>query len=243
MTSNISMTAANGFLVGTLMLIATQEVGADSPFELSGELTLATDCVFRGVSQTMAGPAIYGDLTLEFDSGLFGSVWASNVDFTPEGALGDGAEFEVDLLVGYGYEFSDRAYVSVNWVSYLYPNASPDIDYDYVEWIGSLIVDDRHSLSVAYSTNVFGSRASGTHYDVATRFSLPRDHWLGFSIGHYDLEDSYQASYQYGEVFAEGYVGATTWRIGLNATSNQAQAIFGERISRPRIVLALTTSF
>lgn len=229
-------------LVG-LNILAIQATAAGSEFGVSGDLSLATDYVFRGVSQTMSSAAAQGSITVEHDSGLYGSFWASNVDFTVSGTPVDGANQELDFLLGFDYELSSQSEVSLNWVRYLFPGTLPGFEYNYSEWIGSLAVGERHSMTIAYSPNVFGSGTSGTHYAFATELSLPHEQWLEIELGHYDLQNAYDDSYNYGEISVSGDLTFASWRVGFHATSGKARKIFDERVVRPRVVLTISTEF
>jgi uncharacterized protein (TIGR02001 family) len=69
-------------------------------FTITTPLTLATDYLFRGVSQTQTNPAIQGTLDIEHDIGLYVGGFASNVDF----AAPADANIEMDALFGYRRE-------------------------------------------------------------------------------------------------------------------------------------------
>ena len=60
--------------------LAMGSAGA-SAATFSGNVAVATDYVFRGVSQTQERPAIQGGFDAAFDSGFFAGIWASHVDF------------------------------------------------------------------------------------------------------------------------------------------------------------------
>ena len=58
-------------------LLAATGAAAD----ITGNVGLTTDYVFRGISQTDEKPAIQGGLDYAHSSGAYAGVWASNVDF------------------------------------------------------------------------------------------------------------------------------------------------------------------
>ncbi|MFZ5668942.1 MAG: TorF family putative porin [Pseudomonadota bacterium] len=67
--------------------------GAASAQEVSFNIGVASDYVFRGVSQTDEDVQIFGGADVTVDQ-FYAGVWASNVDF------GDGTDGEVDLYAG-----------------------------------------------------------------------------------------------------------------------------------------------
>lgn len=83
-------------LLGSGLMLASSGVYA---VEISGNVALASDYVYRGISQTNEEAAIQGGFDVEGESGLYVGVWASNIAF-------DGS-IEVDVYAGYGGEFSE----------------------------------------------------------------------------------------------------------------------------------------
>lgn len=211
--------------------------------DLTTEVTLTTDYVFRGVSQTMSRPALQGGLNVTHENGFFACVWASNVDYVPDGAPDDDAKVEVDLLFGYSQPISDRVSATWSWVRYAFPGMLEDARYDFSEWGAALTLDERHSLNVAYSPDVFGSGGSSTYVSAATVFDLPASLELALEIGRYDLQDSYGESYSHAAVSIAGDFDVFAWTLGYHRTSDAAKTIFHESTVAPEFVLSLSMSF
>src|SRR4249919_1504629 len=93
--------------------------------ELSGNATLTTDYVWRGSTQTHGDPAVQAGIKVTGDSGLYASVWGSNVEFAPE----THASTELDFTVGWGRKISDRWAVDVNVLHYRYPSTTIDLNW------------------------------------------------------------------------------------------------------------------
>lgn len=88
---------------------------AHAEASVAAELAVTTDYLFRGVSQTMSGPAVQAGLSVDTDPGFYTYVWASNVDFTASGDPDDGAKIEIDAGVGYWHSISERVDVELEW--------------------------------------------------------------------------------------------------------------------------------
>ncbi|PHS73141.1 MAG: hypothetical protein COB22_02430 [Cycloclasticus sp.] len=99
--------------------------GAASALELSGNVALTTDYIWRGISQTGADPAIQGGFDADLGNGLYAGVWASNVDFD------DDASIEVDVYGGWAGEFNGVG-VDVGYIHYHYPSETYQLDEIYV---------------------------------------------------------------------------------------------------------------
>jgi uncharacterized protein (TIGR02001 family) len=128
-------------MMGALALPAQ----ADDKLDLSANVALTTDYIFRGFSQTAENPAIQGgfDATWKF---LYVGVWASNVDFgaLPSVASGnpkDVASIEIDWYGGIRPTWQGFTF-DVGVIYYTYPGAcdskcvvgaAPGSDLDYVE--------------------------------------------------------------------------------------------------------------
>lgn len=101
-------------LLGGALLLITATVQA---VEISGYVTLATDYVYRGISQTSEGATAQGGFDITADSGLYAGIWGSNVSF-------DGS-VEIDYFVGFSNEVFEGFGYDVGLIHYDYPNQDP----------------------------------------------------------------------------------------------------------------------
>ncbi len=109
---------------GALLMSAPSAFAQDVTF--SGSVTLTSDYVFRGISQTDEEPAIQAGLNLEHASGFYAGVWGSNVDF------GGDEDIEIDYILGFSNEVEGLSYTVAGYY-YTYPGVDSDLDYDYFE--------------------------------------------------------------------------------------------------------------
>lgn len=210
--------------------------------ETSVDISVATDYVYRGISQTMAGPALQAGASIAYPNGLYLSVWMSNVDYVAEGAPDDGARREIDYVLGYAFEATDRLGVDLAAMRVTTPGTRSGIDYDYDELLVTLMLDERHRFSAAWSDDIFGSGAPAFNLSVATSFALGDTLELDAELGHFDLSKAFGDDYQYGSVGLTGSLGAFEWRLAAHATTDTARELFGSKAGRPRFVLSLTRS-
>ena len=94
-------------------------------FTLSGSVGLVSDYRFRGISQTDKEMAVQGGITLTHDSGLYGSIWASNL--AGWGTFG-GSNMELDLVAGYRRPLGNVT-VDVGLTWYMYPGGFSHTDF------------------------------------------------------------------------------------------------------------------
>jgi uncharacterized protein (TIGR02001 family) len=163
----------------------------------SANVALATEYVFRGVSQTAEGPAIQGG----FDAtcGLFyAGVWASNLDWgSLPGSSDDIANIEIDWYAGIKPK-TGRITWDLGVIYYSYPNSmdSTGFDNNYFEIKvgGSAEVwkDGTLGVTVFYSPEY--QYETGAVWTVETSFSqvLPK-------IGRFSPTFSALVGYQAGD--------------------------------------------
>lgn len=140
--------------------------------DVTGNVALTSDYVFRGVSQTSENPAISAGVDATFGS-FYAGGWASNVDF------GDDTDAEVDVYGGWRSELSGWT-VDLGGVAYLYTGQPDSADYDYVELkaAASRAVGPA-TLGVAayWSPDFFGASEDEATYLEANAAFTPADRW------------------------------------------------------------------
>lgn len=152
------------------------------PFEITSNLSLATDYVWRGVSQTGAAPALQGGFDVTHRGGAYLGVWGSNVDF---GAASPDTDLELDVYGGFATELGGSWALDVGVLGYLYPESafSPS-------WVELYLRGRFRALrvSVNHSTDVFGSGRAGTYYTAGVSIGLPGAIGLALDAGHYRFD-------------------------------------------------------
>jgi len=202
-------------------LIATSLMAASTATmaEISGNVALVSDYVFRGISQTDNQMALQGGFDYEHDSGLYVGTWASNVDSTffnsDNPNSGKDPQIELDLYAGYSNEFGNGIGYDLGYLRYEYPGYG---DADTNEVYASLSYSG-FSASVNYSDELafLPSDQSAWYLKGAYETTLP---WyeigfsahLGYSFGDaFDVSDSDRLSGDSG--YYDSY---TDWSIGLS---------------------------
>ena len=170
---------------------------------VSGNVALATDYAFRGVSQS-DGPAVQGGFDVAFgDSGLYAGTWASNINF------GGGSDLELDVYVGYKFALGGVA-MDVGVLGYLYPNAQDDgaeLDYWEVYAKPSIALTEQFTLGagVFYSPEFTGESGDGLYYEVNGAFAVSPELSLSGAVGKQSVDT---------DGFFAGEDEYTTWNVG-----------------------------
>ncbi len=168
-------------LTCTALLLASETFAAKTEIpglEINGNVSLVSDYIFRGITQTDNKPAIQGGFDLTHESGLYASIWGSNVDFGGEESL------ELDYIIGYKVTVSDVT-INAGYIYYDYPGAR-DLDFDEV----TLSVGyEMFTLLAAYGWNFAGVHSNESLYlNLEGSFDLPYDVGLSVAIGHQEQE-------------------------------------------------------
>ncbi|MGB5690407.1 MAG: TorF family putative porin [Woeseiaceae bacterium] len=215
----------------------------DKELPLSASVTIATEYVFRGISQTLGNPALQASLDLQFDNGFYAYAWGSNVDFYPASEPDDGARLEINIAAGYATQLNDRWSIDVSLVHYLFPSTHGEIDYDYSELISTLCFDDRLSATLGYSNSVDGTDTESWFSELGYEFALPRDVAFGVAYGYYDLSNAYGSGYGYARADWTRDFAATQLSLSYYEPFGGADQIYFEQASDSRFVVSILLNF
>ena len=168
---------------------------AEAPeLETSANVTIASEYVFRGQSQTDEHEAIQGGVDLSY-GGLYFGVWGSNVDFGP----GDNATAEIDYYGGYAFDVTDEVSLDLGVIFYDYPG---EADYEYWEVYAGLGWRDL-SVGVNYSDEYLGDGGESFYYVYADySLGLPQDFSLDLHVAQ-NIGDDQDIAFE-GDDFGNG---------------------------------------
>lgn len=150
----------------------------DSPHSVSGNLSLVSDYAFRGVSQTIAAPAIQGGFDYSHASGFYLGTWASNVsDYLYD------SNMEWDFYGGYNWKVNEDFSINVGGLYYYYPNAEA-FDPDTFEVYAGATWKWFNAKASYATTDLFGLPNSdgSMYYEVNFSYPLPMD--INFTAHH-----------------------------------------------------------
>jgi len=144
---------------------------------VDGYLGYTSDYMWRGVSQTSGNAAIQGELSVS-KGGLYGGVWASEVDF------GDEATYEMDLFLGYELKVSDKFSLDVGVIQYNWDKGYDDVEELFVK--GNL-----KNISVAYYVDMEDSDRDYMEMGLKLPFVKFMD--VSLNYGMFDSENDFWA--------------------------------------------------
>lgn len=192
-------------------VLAEDKPAAD--YTLTGNVSIASEYIYRGIGQTNRKPAIQGGFDYAHNSGLYLGTWASNISWLSDAstdAAKINAPMEWDFYGGYKFNAGPVG-MDVGGLYYYYPGSypagftSPDTTEIYAagtwKWF---------TLKYSYSlSNLFGAKSpagddtKGSGYlDLTSNFDLGGGFGLVAHVGHQDVAHFSDASY-------------TDWKLGV----------------------------
>lgn len=134
---------------------------------LSGNMTLTSNYVFRGISQTRNLPAVQGSLTYQLPVGVYANVWGSNVKF-----LDTDATVELDSIAGWRGDFWEDYSLDVNFARYNYPGAT-ELSYNELNSVFNYKI---LQLGYSYSGDAFATHGVGRYYLIGLNYDIPPEY-------------------------------------------------------------------
>lgn len=175
--------------------------------EFSGYVTLTSDYVKRGVTQSDGNPAFQIGADFNFENGLFLGVWGSTVDIA--NGPSTQRDVEINYYAGYVFNASNSWQFSVGAVAYDYPGQSGFFNYNYEEYSLGANFDDRVWLEVAYSPDLYNTGLSSTNVDLFAEWPINSVWAIAGGAGYYDTSNLTGSAYQY-------------WQLGITASLRYA---------------------
>ena len=109
--------------IALLALLGIADAQAGST---TGSVTVTSDYLFRGVTQTNKKPALQGGVTWTADSGFYVGGWGSSISWLSDSDPAVSSQVELDGFIGYAGKFGDSDVgfdVGANY--YWYPGDYP----------------------------------------------------------------------------------------------------------------------
>lgn len=195
-----SFTLSIALLISAPDVLGDDAGAAASPW--TGSATLASDYLFRGLSQTDAKPALQAGLEYDFASGLYAGFWGSSISWLSDASTSAArisSNVELDFYAGYRNKFSDDGGYDVGLYTYYYPGTYPRgfTRANTTEAYGAL---SYKFVTLKYShtlTNAFGfsdTKNSG-YLDLSANYEFAPAWILNAHAGHQRIDGIGAASY------------------------------------------------
>lgn len=182
--------AAAAFVLPALPAAAQQQIESLG-LTVTTTPTIASDYLFRGISQTRNNWAFQGTLDVEHESGVYVGAFLSNAKFV--GGPWNDTRQELDLLAGYRFELGGIKF-DIGYIGYLYPgqDKAPGTqlnEYHEVALKASYTLDPVKLLAAYnYSPNFFGRSGEGHYVEGGVDVTLPFEFTASGRLGYQWIE-------------------------------------------------------
>ena len=159
---------------------------------IEGNFAVASDYIWRGMTQTGEDFAYSGGVDVSSDNGVYVGVWGSKVDF----GFDDDTSYEIDAYFGYTDESARGVSFDTGYISYNYTGGE-DLDFEEIyvglgyKWVGLTLsfgldeAPDNTEWSVNFGDSGFGLTYGD--YDDYGKYTLVGYDFtqtvFGFSVG------------------------------------------------------------
>ncbi|MDR9437382.1 MAG: TorF family putative porin [Thiohalophilus sp.] len=173
--------------IATAILLSAGLSGlAQAQGELSGNLGVTSNYIWRGVTQTDDQAAVQGGIDYTHDANLYAGVWTSN--------YGNGNGYELDLYGGYRGSVGDIPF-DAGLIMYQFPVANTGADA--TELYGKFDFD-LFSVMGAYTLSKDGtSQDNDIYLSIGTDAELGNDLYATLLFGMYEFDDSAEEDYNH----------------------------------------------
>ncbi len=192
--------------------------------EASVQLVVASDYIYRGLSQMTHGPAYQATVEYQFDSGVFLGIWGSSADFR----YTDQVKAEIDYFVGYQHRLTNNLAFDVTAIRNTYPDVNLFADYDWNELQFTLYLGDQWDLTWGLIDNWLASSEKSRFLETSYRTPLSADVTVDVTVGYQFTEELLGKDYGYAEVGISKALGPLHARIAYSTTDNHANDLFGK---------------
>jgi uncharacterized protein (TIGR02001 family) len=174
--------------------VSADDASGDSPHQFSANVLMATEYLYRGISQSNEDPALQGGFDYSHETiGFYVGFWASSIEFNAQTT--NTASIETNFYGGFAGEFSNGVSWDVGGLYYYYPDSNEDTvgDFNFVEVYGNLGYtfeaswDPTVDIGFAYSPDFFGEDDDGIYVHGRISFALPSNIGVYSMIGYQDV--------------------------------------------------------
>ena len=220
----------NSLKITSASLLAATMIAPLAHAEVTANVALTSDYVWRGTSQNQEDLALQGGFDYAHESGFYAGAWGSNVNF-------GGASTELDLYAGWGTELESGVGLDVGLIRYSYHGSDIASELDFTEAYVGLSYS---GLGFIYS---FGDDL-GDQYEVSYGYDLENVS-LAVAYGNYDVSGDSDDYDYYSAGVSGSFAGksAIAWDVSYYGTGSDADAIFGNEAADDRLVLTISKEF
>lgn len=211
---------AGASLAASMMQASAEDVG--NGFDVSANVGLVSDYLWRGISQSNNDAAIQGGIDLSHSSGIYAGTWWSSLSgwYSPNT---DYASTEEDYYVGYKLGVTKDVTLDLRYTTFVYQGDNGGNFDEYHAGISGFGA----SLGVDYADNVSPGNSTTFHAVAGYAYTFPADVTVAANYGYYDFKDNFYGdanAYDYWNIGVSKKFVGITWGLSYNNTNLSGEA-------------------
>lgn len=233
-------------LCAAATLLNSPSAVAEGQLSWGGTLSLTSDYVYRGLSQTEGQATLQGGVHVRAESGWSAGLWASSVN---RGAA-PGADTEIDVQLSKAWSLNQEWSLLLSANHYFYPDDNSAQPYEYDELAASLSYQNRLTATVSWSPNssrfsrdVFVKNRTARSYELTVLQPLAPTWSLFGGVGHYDLKELFDTGYWYWSGGVSYCIGNLQMDLSHIDVDHTAARLFDYEVSKRSWIAALSWRF
>lgn len=212
----------------------------------SGGIYLASDYVYRGVSQSQHEPVWQAAVEFGAEAGAYVGAFASRVDYTGPDVPDDGVNVEFSYGVGWRTALSSTLVLDASLQHVTYPGADAGDVYDYFEATAALAWGEHATARVTYAPDYFGYDGAVRDYGLDLAWDA-EGRGIGLSVGYFDQRLLSGEGYAYLDALVWRQLGPFRAELGVSRTfgyNDALEEVNGvARLAHPRARFGLAWEF
>ena len=247
--------------VFSLAVQAEEKKEPEPDFKFTGNMTLASEYLYRGIAQTNNKPAFQGGFDMNHKSGLYVGNWNSNISWLSDANPGLSAPIEMDFYGGYKIEIPGGVTLDPGVLYYYYPKkgVSLPVDPSTLEvYLGASW--GPATFKYSYSTSeLFGTPGTkgSQYFDLSATFNVPGGVAITPHIGRQQVSTDGATptcgdgskNFSYTDYNVKGTYDLAGWTLGAMISDTDAKKacytglVGGTELGKLRVVLSVGKSF
>lgn len=211
-----------------------------TPHTVTGNLSLASEYIYRGIAQTDGAAALQGGFDYSHASGLYLGIWGSNISWLNDNVSGTaGPTLEVDVYGGYKFAAGPVG-LDLGVLTYNYPGsgradgaANPDTQEVYAAaTVSYFTLKYSHTLGSLFGwtkTADATAKTKGSGYlELNASFDLGNGYGLSAHVGDQSVKGRSSAEYTDYNIALSKDIGYGTVKLLYSDTDAKGDCNLGE---------------
>lgn len=227
-------------VLGLAVVAGPARLGAQpQPDGLRGFVSLSSDYIVNGLSQTYDEPSLRIALDFEHQSGFFAGGSLANVDYRAEERFRTPRDSLVNVYAGYLWKRSQWM-TNLTVSRYRYPGIARS--YDYTQATANVAYRDRYFFSASRSSDFLSIYDSAQVYRAGMALPVLRGFELGINAGTFRSNGFVDTSFTFWDVGLSRPAGRFSFDLRFHDSSYEYSSLIGN-YAGDLWVLSITYAF